>query len=288
MDNNELYCQQKIAIPGSACYYSALTLSAWQRSRVIALLAFSAEIQAVCLECHDQDVARAKLNFWYEELLALNRNNATHPVTLQLQSLFVQQSPPYVALLAIVYEAQVRLHTPWLSMASDTGHVQRYHGIWEILSTHVFDEGHAAEIKDFMAKMASYLGRVHVLEHCSEYMQKNLHYFVSTQENNSLAQLAQNAAFIEELRMFLTETVGLLEQACAALPQKYRSSQRFIIILAQLLRLRVDRLSAASTATIVKNLQQGRLLAPLPPIYNYYYARKYYKQEQRIAGDTPL
>lgn len=282
MDNNELYCQQKIAVPGSACYYSMLTMPQGQRRRVVAVLAFSAEIQSICLECHDHDVARAKLNFWYEELLAFSRGNASHPVTLQLQTLFAQQPLAYDALLSIIYEAQVRLHTPLLLTTMDSKHLERYHSVWSVLSTQIF-EGDPGALKDFSAMMACYFGRMHILEKFFQYVQKNLYYFAALHEGIDLKQLSQHSQFSEELHAFLVETLNVFQQACGALPQHYRASQRFILILAQVMYARVQRLVSAGPQKILRNLAKGVLLMPALPIMNYYYARKYFKQEQRMA-----
>ena len=78
------YCQQKAAASGSSFYYSFLFLPKPRREAITALYAFCREVDDVADECHDPDVARAKLAWWRQEVNNLYAGNPQHPVTRAL------------------------------------------------------------------------------------------------------------------------------------------------------------------------------------------------------------
>jgi len=79
------YCQQKTAASGSSFYYSFLFLPSGKRRAITALYAFCREVDDVVDECRDPHLARAKLDWWREEVAALFEGEPRHPVALALQ-----------------------------------------------------------------------------------------------------------------------------------------------------------------------------------------------------------
>jgi phytoene synthase len=88
------YCQEKAASSGSSFYYSFLFLPPVQRRAIIALYAFCREVDDVVDECHDVDIARRKLDWWREEIVACFRGEPRHPVTRALQTTLQQFNLP--------------------------------------------------------------------------------------------------------------------------------------------------------------------------------------------------
>lgn len=78
------YCQSKAAASGSSFYYSFLFLSKPKREAITALYAFCREVDDIADECHEPDVARAKLNWWRAEVANLFAENPQHPVSKAL------------------------------------------------------------------------------------------------------------------------------------------------------------------------------------------------------------
>jgi 15-cis-phytoene synthase len=78
------YCQQKTAQSGSSFYYSFRFLPALQRRAMTALYAFCREVDDVVDECHEESIARLKLNWWREEISRLYQNQPQHKVTQAL------------------------------------------------------------------------------------------------------------------------------------------------------------------------------------------------------------
>ncbi len=83
--NPQEYCQEKAAKSGSSFYYSFRFLPESQRHAIIALYAFCREVDDVVDEITEPSVARAKLQWWREEIHRLYHERPTHPVTKALQ-----------------------------------------------------------------------------------------------------------------------------------------------------------------------------------------------------------
>src|SRR5579872_256534 len=79
------YCDEKVAQPNSALYYSLRKLSPEQRNQVVAIHAFYREIEDILFECQDPELARIKFNWWRGEVLKLTVNKSDHPVLILLQ-----------------------------------------------------------------------------------------------------------------------------------------------------------------------------------------------------------
>ncbi|MGL6072340.1 presqualene diphosphate synthase HpnD [Craterilacuibacter sp.] len=78
------YCADKAAASGSS-FYSAFRFLAPDRRRAItALYAFCREVDDVVDEIHDENVARAKLGWWRDEIARLFDGVPQHPVTQAL------------------------------------------------------------------------------------------------------------------------------------------------------------------------------------------------------------
>lgn len=74
------YCQQRAAGSGSSFYYSFLFLPERRRRAITALYAFCREVDDVVDECSDEDVARAKLEWWRAEIEQAYAGDPHHPV----------------------------------------------------------------------------------------------------------------------------------------------------------------------------------------------------------------
>jgi len=82
--NSLSYCEEKAVHEGSSLYYSIRVLPSAKRNATVALHAFWCELQEISYECHDPQVARAKLQWWQSEIAELFAGNVRHPVCLEL------------------------------------------------------------------------------------------------------------------------------------------------------------------------------------------------------------
>jgi len=80
----EEFCRQKAAQSGSSFYYSFMFLPPERRRAITALYAFCREVDDAVDEPGDPQVARAKLQWWRDEVARLYSGHAQHPVTRAL------------------------------------------------------------------------------------------------------------------------------------------------------------------------------------------------------------
>lgn len=78
------YCQNVAAASGSSFYYAFRFLPPDRRRAITAFYAFCREVDDIADECHDPQVARAKLAWWRDEIVNLYAGRPSHPVTLAL------------------------------------------------------------------------------------------------------------------------------------------------------------------------------------------------------------
>ena len=74
------YVQQKAAASGSSFYYAFLFLPPPRRLAITAFYAFCREVDDVVDEVHEPDVARAKLDWWRQEVRLAFDGQPQHPV----------------------------------------------------------------------------------------------------------------------------------------------------------------------------------------------------------------
>jgi len=78
------YCQQRAAASGSSFYYSFVFLPQDTRRAITAFYALCRELDDVVDECHEHQVAVAKLAWWRSEIAQFAAGTPTHPVTTAL------------------------------------------------------------------------------------------------------------------------------------------------------------------------------------------------------------
>lgn len=78
------YCQERAAASGSSFYYSFVFLPQETRRAITAFYALCRELDDVVDECHERQVALAKLDWWREEIGRFASGNPQHPATRAL------------------------------------------------------------------------------------------------------------------------------------------------------------------------------------------------------------
>lgn len=96
------YCQDKAASSGSSFYYSFLFLPPLRRRAITALYAFCREVDDVVDECHDAQIAAAKLVWWRAEVDRIYAGQPEHPVGQALMAALPEFSLPREQLLEII------------------------------------------------------------------------------------------------------------------------------------------------------------------------------------------
>src|SRR5574340_1712298 len=83
MDNHQ-YCQHRATASGSSFYYSFVFLPPDTRRAITAFYALCRELDDVVDECHERQVAMAKLDWWREEIARFAAGAPEHPATRAL------------------------------------------------------------------------------------------------------------------------------------------------------------------------------------------------------------
>lgn len=84
--NADHYCAELVAHQNADFRYCLLGMSAPQRRALIAVQAFCLETTAIPQQCHDLGVAKAKLDWWRNEVGRLFAGTPTHPISRALQT----------------------------------------------------------------------------------------------------------------------------------------------------------------------------------------------------------
>jgi phytoene synthase len=133
------YCADKARRNGSSLHYALLWASPEQRRAATAVHAFGRELREVVFECSDLQVARAKLAWWRQEIEALFRGSARHPITRALQPAVELHRLPASGFDKIIDGAETELvenrHPDFAALA---GSCQRKAGVVAQLCAEIF------------------------------------------------------------------------------------------------------------------------------------------------------
>lgn len=96
------YCQERAAASGSSFYYSFVLLPPETRRAITAFYALCRELDDVVDECHERQVAEAKLDWWRGEIARFAAGVPEHPATRALFDTQQGRNAPAPLLLEIV------------------------------------------------------------------------------------------------------------------------------------------------------------------------------------------
>jgi len=96
------YCQERAAASGSSFYYSFVFLPTDTRRAITAFYALCRELDDVVDECHERQVAEAKLDWWRAEIGRFAAGEPQHPATRALADTPQGRAIPSALLLEIV------------------------------------------------------------------------------------------------------------------------------------------------------------------------------------------
>ena len=96
------YCQERAAASGSSFYYSFVFLPPDTRRAITAFYALCRELDDVVDECHERQIAEAKLDWWRAEIGRFAAGAPEHPATRALFDTLQGRNAPPALLLEIV------------------------------------------------------------------------------------------------------------------------------------------------------------------------------------------
>lgn len=227
MDNQQ-YCYEKVATPGSAFYLSLRPLPQRQRDLVVAVTAFYCEIDEVLSECQDIQLAQTKLNWWRGEVMQMAASQATHPVTIALQQFAIK--PELLLLLIDAVEEKIAFtpfHTVenWINAA-----LQRELLLVDLLSLSTdLNQGIVAQIT-LIIELTYYI------QHLRDFVCRDIIYFPvrELQQFDVPKESLRNLKTTDQLRQLLQYQLDKVESAYQTIlpilkKSKYKQAKHFLI-----------------------------------------------------------
>ena len=101
-----LYCEQKVAPPGSDWYYALLKAPDDIKQVSLALLALEADWQAILSTCQEPRLVELKFAWWQQELNDAFHGNPTHPALQLLAPMLKVFNLPQKLLTAMLEQAE--------------------------------------------------------------------------------------------------------------------------------------------------------------------------------------
>ena len=133
------YCADKVRQSGSSFSDSFRFLDPPRRQAITALYAFCREVDDVVDECHEPAIARAKLDWWRDELDELEGGQPEHPVTQALARAREQFDLPVEQLGEIIDGMEMDLELPrYADFTQLQLYCHRVAGVVGLLSAEIF------------------------------------------------------------------------------------------------------------------------------------------------------
>lgn len=236
------YCQQKAAQSGSSFYYSFLFLPTPKRRAITALYAFCREVDDVVDDSTDDAVARAKLAWWRQEIQAMLKQQASHPVTQALTHHLAAYQLEGAHLLAIIDGMEMDLNqTRYLDFIALQSYCWHVASVVGILSARIFGQQNQ-QTTAFAEKLGLAFQMTNIIRDVGEDARKGRIYLPvnELQQFGVTAADILNARYSDQFQALMQfqyqRAQQLYDEAFALLPEEDRRSQRTGLIMAAIYR----------------------------------------------------
>ncbi len=236
------YCQAKAAASGSSFYYSFLFLPPERRRAIVALYAFCREVDDVVDEVRDPGVARAKLDWWREEVGRLFAGSPEHPVGQALVPVVRDFALPQEHFAAVIDGMAMDLtQTRYLDFAGLEVYCHRVAGVVGLLSAEIFGYTDPAT-RDYARDLGIAFQLTNICRDVGEDVRRDRIYL----PHEDLARFGVTAqalrgaqyspAFRELMAFEVDRAQAWYERALAHLPAVDRHAQRAGLVMAAIYR----------------------------------------------------
>jgi 15-cis-phytoene synthase len=250
MSDPHAYCQEKAASSGSSFYYSFLFLPPERRQAITALYAFCREVDDVVDECHDVQVAQAKLDWWRNQIRQVFEGQPQHPVGLALQDVVKHFNLPREQLLEIIDGMQMDLQqTRYLDWKALQLYCYRVASVVGLLSAEIFGHQNRQTLK-YAHDLGMAFQLTNIIRDVGEDARRGRIYLPidELQRFNVPARQILDGVHSDNfkaLMAFQTQRARqFYDQAFALLPKEDRKPQRPGLIMAAIYRTLLDEIEA--------------------------------------------
>jgi phytoene synthase len=249
------YCQERAAASGSSFYYSFVFLPLETRRAIIAFYALCRELDDVVDECHERQVAEAKLDWWREEIGRFAAGTPEHPATRALIDTQQGRNIPPALLLEIVDGMAMDLDdTRYPDFKSLNLYCYRVAGVVGEIAAAIFDGGRGDDdraIRRYAHELGLAFQLTNIIRDVGEDARRGRIYLPQDElaqfgvSETDLLAGRDSPAFQALMQFQYERAIACYERALAALPNSARRAQRPGLAMAAIYRTLLDEIQRA-------------------------------------------
>jgi phytoene synthase len=246
------YCQDRAAASGSSFYYSFVFLPPDTRRAITAFYALCRELDDVVDECHDRQVAEAKLDWWRAEIARFGTGAPEHPATRALFDTPQGRAIPAALLLEIVDGMAMDLdHARYPDFKSLHLYCYRVAGVVGEVAAAIFDgarSAHDRDIRRYAHELGLAFQLTNIIRDVGEDARRGRIYLPQDElarfgvAEADLLNGRDSPAFQALMQFQYARAVSHYESAFAALPAGARRTQRPGLVMAAIYRTLLEEI----------------------------------------------
>lgn len=249
------YCQQRAAASGSSFYYSFVFLPQDMRRAITAFYALCRELDDVVDECHERQIAEAKLDWWRDEIAHFAAGAPEHPATRALFDTPQGRAIPAALLYEIVDGMAMDLdHARYPDFKSLHLYCYRVAGVVGEVAAAIF-AGSRDEDDRALRRYAHELGLAfqltNIIRDVGEDARRGRIYLPQDEmtrfgvRESDLLNAHDTPEFQALMQFQYERAVAHYESALTALPERARRDQRPGLVMAAIYRTLLDEIRNA-------------------------------------------
>jgi phytoene synthase len=249
------YCQERAAASGSSFYYSFLFLPPDTRRAITAFYALCRELDDVVDECHEHQVAEAKLDWWRAEIGRFAGGAPEHPATRALFDTPQGCAIPPALLLEIVDGMAMDLdHLRYPDFKSLNLYCYRVAGVVGEVAAAIFGGPRSEddrEIRRYAHELGLAFQLTNIIRDVGEDARRGRVYLPQDElarfgvREADLLNGCDTPEFQALMQFQFERAVAHYESALAALPASARRAQRPGLVMASIYRTLLDEIRRA-------------------------------------------
>jgi phytoene synthase len=262
MTDAHRYCQDRAATSGSSFYYSFLFLPPERRRAITALYAYCREVDDVVDECSDAGVARAKLDWWRQEVGRLYQGRAQHPVARALAEVVDLYGIAQDQLLEVIAGMAMDLdYNRYPDFATLKVYCHRVAGVVGLMSARIFGYSDPKTL-DYAAELGLAFQLTNIIRDVGEDARRNRVYLPLDELKAAgleASRIVHGGAAVEAGEPFrklmqaqIDRALATYDRAFALLPAADRKAQIPGIIMAAIYRSLLDEIRADGAKVLTR------------------------------------
>lgn len=246
------YCQERAAASGSSFYYSFVFLPPDVRRAITAFYALCRELDDVVDECHDHQVATAKLDWWRTEIARFAGGEPQHPATRALADTPRGRAIPPALLLEIVDGMAMDLdHVRYPDFKSLNLYCYRVAGVVGEIAAEIFGgvrSAHDRDIRRYAHELGLAFQLTNIIRDVGEDARRGRIYLPQDElarfgvRETDLLGGRSTPAFQALMRFQHERALGCYDRALASLPAPARRAQRPGLAMAAIYRALLEEI----------------------------------------------